>query len=120
MTMLRQPPFGGITVFSEIKQFGVVGVLLKDTHGTDGRSFDDLKMKIADDGMRTQDFHQHDVTNGEIALVEGDAGGRRVGLPLSLRFLLDQARDAVAILPRGELLVEARGRLRRTIGVSDE
>jgi hypothetical protein len=41
-------------------------------------------------------------------------------LPLSLRFLLDQAGDAVAILPRGELLVEAHERLRRTVGVSDE
>jgi hypothetical protein len=52
--MLRQPAFGGITVFSEIQQFGVVGVLLKDTDGADGGSFDDLKMEIAVDGMRTQ------------------------------------------------------------------
>jgi hypothetical protein len=47
MTLLRQPAFGGATVFSEIKQFGVAGVLLKDTHGADGGSFDDLKMEIA-------------------------------------------------------------------------
>jgi hypothetical protein len=118
--MLRQPAFGGVTVFSKMKQFGGVYVLLKDAHGTDSGSFDDLKAEIAVDGMRTQNRHHHHATAGKIALVKGDAGRRRLGWPISLRFLLDQARDAVAIPPRGELLVEARGRLRRAVGVSDE
>src|SRR5438034_9685273 len=118
--MLPQPAFGGVAILGEMKQFGGAGVVLEDAHGTDGGSFDDLKLEIAVDGMRTQNCHQHNTTAGEITLVEGDAGGRRIGWPIALRFLLDQPRDTVAILPRGELLVEARGRCWRAVGVSDE
>ena len=84
-----------------MKQFGGAGVLLEDAHGTDGGAFDDLKLEIAIDGMRTQNFHQHHATTREITLVEGDAGERRIGWPIALRFLLDQARDAIATLPSG-------------------
>ena len=118
--MLSQPAFGRVAVFGKMKQFGGTGVLLEDAHGTDGGSFDDLKLEIAIDGTRTQNCHQHNTSAGEIALVEGDADGRRIGWPIALPFLLDETRDAVAILPRGELLVEARGRLRGVVGVSDE
>src|SRR5665213_4449625 len=103
-----------------MKQFGGAGVLLEDAHVTDGGGCDELKLESAIDGMRTQNFHQHHATTREITLVEGDAGGRRIGWPIALRFLFDEMRDAVAILPRGELLGEACGRLRRAVGISDE
>ena len=59
-------------------------------------------------------------TAAEIALVKRDAGGRGIGRPIALRVLLDEASNPVAILPRGELLVEARGRFWGAVGISDE
>jgi hypothetical protein len=120
MGMLSQPAFGRAAAFRKMKQFHSASMLLEDAHGTDGRSFDDLKSEIVFDGMRTQNCHQHDTSAGEITLVEGDPGGRCIGWLIALRLLPDQARDAITTLPRGELLVEARGRSRRAVGISDE
>jgi len=106
--MLCQPAFGGVTVFGQMKQFGGVGVLLKDAHGVGGWPFDDVKPEITVEGMSPPNRQHHHATTGKITLVEGDASGGCISWPITLWLLLDQARDAVAILPRG-LLKRAGG-----------
>lgn len=67
--MLSQPAFGGVTVLGEMKQFDGVGVLLKDAHGADTGTFDDLKAKIAIYGMCLQNLYHHHTTTAKIALM---------------------------------------------------
>jgi hypothetical protein len=60
------------------------------------------------------------VAAGIVALVERDAGGKRITRHLAHRNRADQATATVVVLPGGELPLEVLGRLWRAVAIADQ
>jgi hypothetical protein len=116
MPMDAQPGVGRGAIVGEVKQLHRFAIGPDDPPGAGLRHRGDFETKVAVDSMRALNGDEDDAAAGEIAFVQRDGRAAGVRTAHEGRGLADQTADAVAPLPRRELLGEAGRRFRLAVG----